>query len=145
MSDTILSDGIITIRLEKIYNSAGKYRYVTHYFGIYQADSVRRIGYTDLRVGNNYYLDYLGHVGYRILQPYRGHSYAYRAVCLLFEYARQIGFTKLLITCNPDNIPSRKTLDKLNGECLGNKEIPNDHPLKNEKTKRIYYYDLEKR
>lgn len=44
----------------------------------------------------------------------------------------------LYITCNPDNIPSRKTLEYLKGELLEIAELPEDSDM------RVKYGDTEK-
>ena len=44
----------------------------------------------------------------------------------------------LYITCNPDNIPSRKTLEYLKGELLEIAELPEDSDM------RVNYGDTEK-
>ena len=52
--------------------------------------------------------------------------------------------TELIITCSPDNIPSRRTLEKLGGTLLETANVPEDHWLyqRGEKVKNIYRYDL---
>lgn len=74
------------------------------------------LGTIDLRIGNNPYVDlYLGHIGYNVLPRYRGHHYAARACKLLFPLAARHDVAGLWITCNPDNIPSRKTCERVGG------------------------------
>ena len=48
-------------------------------FDIFLRKPRRRIGYVSLRMGESPALYYLGHIGYRIDAPYRGHGYAARA------------------------------------------------------------------
>jgi predicted acetyltransferase len=56
-----------------------------------------------------------GHVGYGVEEPFRGHHYAARACKLLFPLARRHGLDPLLITCDPENIPSRRTIERIGG------------------------------
>ena len=88
------------------------------------------MGYCDLRIGYNDNLFYGGHIGYGINEEYREHHYAAKACRLLFELARRHGMEYLYITCNPDNLPSRKTLEYLNGELLGIFELPEDNNMR---------------
>lgn len=112
-------------------------------FDIVQKDV--KVGECDLRVGMNEEIYYAGQIGYRIYLPYRGHGYAYEACKQLFGIAKdRFAMTDLYITCSPDNIPSNKTLEKLNGEFVGKVNVPNTHWLyrRGETVKNIYHYNL---
>lgn len=114
-------------------------------FGIFLHGTRIRIGYCDLRIGMNEELYYAGNVGYRIQEQYRGHGYAYDACLLLFEAARsRYHMKELLITCSPDNIASRKTLEKLGGILKETADVPRSHWLyaRGERVKNIYLYKL---
>lgn len=113
-------------------------------FDIYLHDTGIRAGLCDLRLGMNEELYYAGNIGYRIFPGERGHGYAYEACRILFDIARSRGMTELIITCSPDNIPSRRTLEKLGGTLLETANVPEDHWLyqRGEKVKNIYRYDL---
>ena len=89
-----------------------------------------KMGVCDLRLGHNEKLYYGGNVGYRVHEPYRGHHYAAKACRLLFQLAKQHDMGYVIITCNPDNIPSRKTLEHLNGELLEIVELPPDNDMR---------------
>lgn len=67
-----------------------------------------------------------GHVGYSVDKQYRGHNYAYQAVMLLKKEALLLGFDKLIITCSPDNLASKKTILKLNAQYLQTVMIPKE-------------------
>ena len=113
-------------------------------YGIYLHDSPRRIGNCDLRVGKNEELYYAGNIGYHIDPCYRGHHYALEACRLLFELAEEKGMQELIITCSPENLPSKKTLEALPGSYVETVPVPPYHWLyqRGEKTKRIYRYRL---
>ena len=82
-------------------------------FDIFLNRPRRRIGYVSLRLGESPALYYLGHIGYRIDAPYRGHGYAARACRMLIPFMRQLNLKSVCITANPENTPSRKTCEKL--------------------------------
>ncbi|HJC23405.1 MAG TPA: GNAT family N-acetyltransferase [Candidatus Eisenbergiella merdavium] len=88
------------------------------------------MGACNLRIGYTDGLYYVGHIGYRINEEYRGHHYAAKACKLLFSLAQKHEMFYLYITCNPDNWASRKTCEYLQGEFLGVVELPEDNDLR---------------
>lgn len=103
------------------------------------------MGYCDLRIGYNDNLYYGGHIGYGIKEEYRGHHYAAKACKLLFKLAKMHGMDYLYITCNPNNLPSRKTLEYLQGDFLGIVELPIDNDMRineGETHKCIFKFDI---
>ena len=63
---------------------------------------------------------------------------------LLFGLARRHGLSELWITCNPDNIASRKTCERLGAEYVETVSLPRDHVLyqRGEREKCRYRIDL---
>lgn len=95
-----------------------------------QTPSGSYLGRIRLRVGwNETVIRFAGHVGYTVEPAHRGHRYAERACRLIVPLAKQHGMTHLWITCQPDNIPSRRTLERLGAECAGVIDVPPDYPL----------------
>ncbi len=72
---------------------------------------------------------YAGHIGYGVFQPARGYHYAERAVRLIIPLAKAHGMDHLIITCNPDNLPSRRTCERLGAQLLGTIDIPESNTL----------------
>lgn len=62
-----------------------------------------RIGNSDLLVRNS------GQIGYDVQFEYRGNRYAARSCRLLLPLAHRHGLNPLWITCDPDNIASRRS------------------------------------
>jgi tagatose 1,6-diphosphate aldolase len=88
-------------------------------------------GGISLRIGHTVDLEqYLGHIGCHVYPPSRGHHYAERSSRLLFPLAKRHGINPLWITCNPDNIPSRRTCERLGGQLIEIVDLPRDHPLR---------------
>ena len=73
----------------------------------------REIGQISYRDGESRYIYYYGHIGYHIDEPYRGNHFAYAACKLIENEIRRSGKTSVVITCDPDNAPSRKTCLRL--------------------------------
>jgi tagatose 1,6-diphosphate aldolase len=89
-----------------------------------------RVGSIQLRVGNTRELElYGGHFGYAVDPGHRGHAYAARACRLLLPLARRHGLTTLWITCNPDNIASRRTCERLGAELVEIISLPPDNDM----------------
>lgn len=90
-------------------------------FSMRHAQSGEHMGKISLRLGNpSHLLLYGGHIGYNVEEPYRGHRFAARSIRLLFPLAKAHGLNPLWITCDPDNVASRRSC-KLTGGVL--KEI----------------------
>lgn len=104
-----------------------------------------KVGKCDLRLKNDGFMYYYGNVGYNIKESYRGHHYAYYACKILFKIAKEeFGMKELIITCNPDNDASYKTLKRLGGKLVEIAQIPYDHELyeKGDRFKCIFRFKL---
>ncbi len=56
-----------------------------------------------------------GHIGYDIRPSQRGKGYGNKLLSLALEKAKDLGITKVLITCNVNNIPSKKVIEANKG------------------------------
>ena len=103
------------------------------------------IGHVELRVGNpRHIVMYGGHIAYGVLPEHRGHHYAARACRLLLPLARRHGLNPLWITCNPDNIASRRTCELAGATFVEIVDLPvdTDMYLEGERQKCRYRIDL---
>jgi tagatose 1,6-diphosphate aldolase len=76
------------------------------------AESGDELGSINLRFGSSCHIErYAGHIGYGVHPEHRGHQYASRSVRLLLPLARELNLNPLWITCNPDNIASRRSCE----------------------------------
>ncbi len=82
-------------------------------FQIVHRTTRREAGQLSIRVGESACMFYLGHIGYHIDPPYRGHSGAYQACSLSLPLLRDLGFRTLVITTDDDNFASIRTCEKL--------------------------------
>jgi predicted acetyltransferase len=141
---TFLKNDEIQLLLEKAAEGNKEKGWVPAYhFAICNLEGTK-MGTCDLRLGHNDKLYYGGNIGYRVEKPYRGHHYAGKACLLLFELAKKHGLEYLIITCNPDNYPSRKTCEYAGGKLLEVAELPADSDMRarGEKEKCIYRFEL---
>lgn len=125
-----LSDGEITLRLVDMLDADFEKGYLpAYYFHIYKKGCRTPVGRCDLRIGHNIGSYYGGNIGYRVYPEFRGHRYAAKACTLLFGLARRHRMTELCITCNPDNLPSRRTCELVGGELKEIVELPFDNEM----------------
>ena len=96
-------------------------------FKMTPVDQHEEIGRIELRVANtDHIVMYAGHIGYSVHPEHRGHRYAARACRLLLPLARRHGLKALWITCNPDNIASRKTCELAGARLVEIVDLPED-------------------
>jgi tagatose 1,6-diphosphate aldolase len=83
------------------------------------------VGEIDIRLGDTDYLQmYAGQLGYHINPPFRGQRFAARACLLVREVALQYGMTDVWITCNPENLASRRTCELIGAQFVEEVRVP---------------------
>ena len=142
--DFIKGDEIDLIIEQKIPESKFKGFVPAYCYAINLTGTNLTIGTIDLRVGNNPLTYYGGHIGYGIDTKYRGHYYAAKACVLLKKVALAHGMNELIITCNPENIPSQKTCTKIGAQLIEIVDLPTDSDmyLEGERQKCIYKWRI---
>ncbi len=126
-----LSDGYLSLILEKTIPADPEKGYVPAYtFVIARLGQDTPIGRIQLRVGDTENIrKYSGHIGYEIYPSFRGHRYAARSCKLILPLAKQHHITPIWITCDPDNVSSRRTCEIIGAKLVEIVEIPRDHEL----------------
>lgn len=84
----------------------------------------REAGRISVRLGESEAIYYFGHIGYHVDPPFRGKHFARRACALLRPLMESAGKNSVVITCDPDNWPSRKTCEGLGCELERTVEVP---------------------
>ena len=123
-----LIDGDLELVLVEKCPSDEIKKYVPAYkFKIMHTGRDEELGSIDLRVGNTkHIIMYAGHIGYGVHEKHRGHRYAARACRLVFPLARRHGLETLWITCNPENMASRRTCELAGAELVETVDLPED-------------------
>jgi tagatose 1,6-diphosphate aldolase len=127
----LLADDQLQLHLRVTESAEESIRKVlTYRFDIHLKTTAGRIGHINLRVGETDLIKlYIGHIGYGIDEPHRGHHYAERACRILLPFAKENGLQTIWITCAPDNAASQRTLERLGAEFVGIFDLPADYPL----------------
>lgn len=74
------------------------------------------VGFLSFRHALNDYLREVGgHIGYAVRESRRRRGYASAALGLALERAREIGLDRVLVTCDDDNEPSARTIERAGG------------------------------
>jgi len=116
----------VYLKLEQHVTNPRNPDYVPVYsFGIYKNGTDRRVGGINFRSGSNEHIDfYAGNIGYTIIPLHRGNAYAAKACALLKDFIHTLGFESVIITCNPDNLPSKRICEKIGARYIDHVKIP---------------------
>ncbi|GAB3893705.1 GNAT family N-acetyltransferase [Spirosoma agri] len=99
-------------------------------YSIVEKESLEKVGAIRFRLSNkDDILLYAGHIGYNVDQAHRGKRYAAHACLALKAIALQNGFIELIITCDPDNWPSRRTCEYIGAELIDIIDLPPDNDM----------------
>ena len=140
-----LTDGEIDLILEEKHPANKEKGLVPDYaYKIALHGETEKIGEITIRIGNNKKIYYGGHIGYGIYEKFRGRHYAAKACNILKQVALAHGLDRIAITCNPDNIASRKTCEFLGAKLTEIVDLPvdNDMYIDGERQKCIYEIQL---
>jgi tagatose 1,6-diphosphate aldolase len=140
-----LTDGEIKLVIDELIPEDKFKKYVPAYkFNIVIEQSNVTVGFIDIRIGHSHRLYYGGNIGYTVFEDFRGNNYALKACKLIKKVAKKHAMECLYITCNPDNIPSRRTCEKLGLPLKEIVDLPegNDMYKEGERQKCIYYWEL---
>lgn len=77
---------------------------------------------------NDYLLNAGGHIGYSIRPQYRKQGYATKMLKEALKFCEEWEIPPVLVTCDEDNIASRKTIEKCGG-VLENKYISGEETI----------------
>ena len=120
-----------------------------HFVPAYKFDMVHEptraiCGRIELRLGSTYpIVMYGGHIGYEVAEEHRGRKYAARSCTLILPLAREHKLTPLWITCNPDNLASRRTCELIGARMVEIVDLPVETDLYREGDRQKCRYRLD--
>jgi len=123
-----LCDGDLSLALlEQIPANPEKGWVPYYHFGMMLDGIASHVGTIDLRLGATAFMvTYGGQVGYGVEPAFRRRRLAARSLCLLRPLARRHGLSPLWITCDPDNMASRRTCELAGAVLVGVVDLPSD-------------------
>ena len=140
-----LTDGLVDVTVEaEEPEDPAKGHVPCYHFRVARHGDPRKVGEVRLRVGiveDNPSLLTSGQVGYEINEDARGHSFAARACLLVGPIALAHGLDPVIITCDPQNLASVKTCERLGATLVGTFDVPADHPMYQKGRRRVHRYE----
>ena len=98
-------------------------------------------GHLNFRVGDTpHVLICAGHIGFEIKESFRGHHYALQACQAIAPFVRMV-YRAVIITCDPDNEASRRTIERLGARFVEEVPVPPDDPAYERGARRKRRYE----
>lgn len=86
------------------------------------------VGHINFRVGDEPHDRYVaGHIGFGIDPEFRGARLAYRACRTMQAWIARVSGS-VIVTCDPDNLASKRTIELLGARFLNERTVPPDDP-----------------
>lgn len=99
----------------------------SYHFRIVDVDGTD-FGYLNIRIGTTEHVRlYAGHIAYAIEQAHRGHDYAGQACRAVARFVRTL-YPETILTTNPGNHASIRTIEKLGAEFIEELRVPSYDP-----------------
>ncbi len=134
-----LTDGEIDLKISGKY-FGDKEMLPFYYYDIFLKD--RFIGRISMRIGRDFNSYYNGNIGYEIEENFRGNNFAFKACKLVLLIAKAHGMKEIILTCDENNIPSYKTIEKLGGELIEITKPPKTYFAYRDNVKKQRIYKL---
>src|SRR4051812_41395058 len=136
-----LVSGTVSLRFQGIFPGAPAFGLVPAYRFAIVADGVD-VGSFSFRVGDNDHVRLTaGHIGYNVEEGHRGHGYA-RLACLAAAPLVSQFYDEVIITCDPENLPSIRTIEGLGAAYVDEVPVPphDPHYARGSRHKRRYVW-----
>jgi tagatose 1,6-diphosphate aldolase len=125
----VLVDGDLELKFAG-FTPHAVHRVPAYHFRMVYAFTGEELGAINLRLGHTPQIEqYAGHVGYGVHEAHRGHRYAARSLRLLLPFAARLGLDPLWITCDPENLASRRSLEIAGAQFVEVVDVPEDSEL----------------
>jgi len=123
-----LRHGKVTVIFDRVTAGDTRRGFVPGYmFKVFNARAVE-VGYFHLRIGDTEHIRMAaGHIGYEVYQRHRGNGYAGDACLAAAPWVAYVSGT-VLITVDPDNIASIRTVERIGAIFLDEVDVPEGDP-----------------
>jgi len=139
-----LAHGDVTLELARIVAGNRRKGLVPYYhFRVLLADGTDA-GHINFRVGDTEHVRiFAGHIGFAIGERFRGNGYAYQACRAIAPFVATL-YERVTITCDPDNISSIHTIERLGARYIDTVDIPPGDPAYKQgaRVKQRYHWIL---
>lgn len=137
-----MSFGDVQLQFSRIVPGDSARGFVPYYhFRISDADGAV-VGHINFRVGDTDHVRVCaGHIGFEIAPAFRGRGYALQACRAIAPFV-QIVSGAVTLTCDPDNVASRRTIERLGAAFLDEVAVPvhDPHYERGSRKKRRYIW-----
>jgi predicted acetyltransferase len=114
--------GEVALRFVKVFPGEAALGLAPFFHFLIVSPEGREAGHLNFRIGNTpHVLLYAGHIGYEVQEGFRGRRFALQACRAVAPFVRSI-YEAVIITCDPDNFASIRTIELLGAKFL--EEIP---------------------
>jgi len=142
-----MSHGGVTVVFSRITGGDEARGFVPGYhFKIFN-DQSEEVGHLNFRVGDTEHVRLAaGHIGFEVAERHRGNRYATKACIAAASWISEVSGT-VLITVDPDNLPSILTIERIGATFLDEVDVPPNDPhfLRGSVRKRRYRWEPTKR
>jgi predicted acetyltransferase len=123
-----LESGPVVLSFEKIVTPESDGELVPFYHFKITCRDGTIVGHINFRVGDTRHIRLCaGHIGFEILPQHRRHSYSLHACRALAPFIRK-HYERVILTVDPDNVASTRTIEKLGARFVDEIEVPPDDP-----------------
>jgi predicted acetyltransferase len=123
-----LSYGDVLLRFARVVFGDPARGIVPSYHFRILAPGGKDAGHINFRVGDTEHVRHcVGHVGFVVAEAFRGHGYAWQASRALAPFIRSI-YPAVILTCDPDNLASRRTIEDLGALFMDEVAVPPHDP-----------------
>jgi predicted acetyltransferase len=135
-----LSAGEVTLRFSRVVPGEPSRGFVPYFhFRIVVADR-SDVGHINFRVGDTEHVRVCaGHIGFEVAESFRGHGFALQACRAIAPFVRTV-YVAVTITCDTENLASRRTIERLGAEFVDEVAVPahDPHYQRGSRTMRRY-------
>jgi len=120
--------GKVVLRFDKIVPGDISRHFVPYYHFLILTSGGVEVGHVNFRVGDTEHVRIaVGHIGFVVLEAFRGHGYALQTCRAIAPFVRSF-YDAVIITCDPDNRASVRTIERLGASFIDEVAVPPQDP-----------------